>query len=144
MIILYLKSPLEPVQRVQYVLVVRYMYTVESIGQVITEIKFTVFALPVFLQVLREFGSANETRLPFQLVSFFSSETEQHGDTQWWEMNTASYIPPQRPDLHVLRQSNKAIPLIYVSEQDIDKSIKWHIRHICICIHHCTCTRLYV
>lgn len=44
-------------------------------------------------------------------VAFFS---KQHDDTQWWEISTALYIPPQRPDFKA----------IYVSEQDTRKSIK--------------------
>lgn len=56
-------------------------------------------------------------------VAFFSSESKQHEDTQWCEMNSASHMPPHRPDLHV-HQSNRTISLIYVSEQDIHKSIK--------------------
>lgn len=72
------------------------MCTVRSIGQASAEAKFTVFALPVILQVLREFVSPNETWFPLQFLleshSFasFSSESKQHEDTQWWEMSTAS------------------------------------------------------
>lgn len=106
------------------------MYAVRSIGRASAEVQFTVFALPVFLQVLREFVSSSETWFLLQLllesssVASFSSESKQHGDTQWWEMSTASYTPSHRPDLSVLHQSNRAIPLIYVSEQDVHKSIK--------------------
>lgn len=39
--------------------------------------------------------SASETS---SSVSLFTSESEQHGDTQWWGMNTASSIPPHRAD----------------------------------------------
>lgn len=54
-------------------------------------------------------------------VYFFSSESKQHGDTQWWDMSTASFSPPHRPDLYVLRQRNNAI---YVCEQVTHNSIK--------------------
>lgn len=65
------------------------MYTVRSTGYAGAEVRFSVFALPVFLQVLREFVSPSETWFPLQFlfesssVAFFSSESKQHGDTQW-------------------------------------------------------------
>lgn len=119
------------------------MYSVRSIGQASAEVKFTVFALPVFLQVKsREHVSPKESWFPVQFllesssVALFSSVSKQHGDTQWCDTSTASYIPPHRPDLYMLHQSNREIPVIYVSEQDIHtvSLLKWHIRHICICI----------
>lgn len=87
-----------------------------------------------FSQLKLDSRSSSYWKVP--VFASFSSDSKQHGDTRWWEMSTASCVPPHRPDLYVLHQSN--FTDIYVSEQDIHKSIK--MAHFCICIYHCTCT----
>ncbi len=141
---MYLKS-----QWAQYVLVIHtwwtalvwYMFTVRSIWQASTAVVCTVFALPVFLQVLRKFISFDETWFPnSSSVAFVSSEGKQHEDTQWWEMSSASHTPPHTGLTGMCIKATEWFHGSMYLNRIYTSLSKWHVRHICFCIYHCTCT----
>lgn len=99
------------------------MVRVKSTVQASAEVKVTSSLLAE-----REFVPPCET----WLCSSVAVLSKQHGDTQWWEMSTASYIPPQRSDFKAMERFQRSMYLNGISTS----LSKWHIRHFCICIYH--------
>lgn len=115
----YLKSPKEPVHLVTVCPCQSHLeYSVRSTGWAGAELKCSA---SLFLPV-QESSS----------VEVLSSESRQHGNSQWWEMFTASCFPP-----HAVSLTSKTFHSSMLLSRIYIRLSKWHMRHICVCVHDC-------